>query len=311
MTLIELAVVAALAGIVYFSFRRWIPHYYARRDMVFPEPIAKRTDLLFGYYGVFGEQVAETKGHVNLLWSIQFEGVDKLIQNMRDAMMPTIICVAHQLTERNSRGLCVVRKDGEGRLREFLTRLELEGVLYHVIGLTPGDEPNSQFDSLDEWITARAVMLSVASEFRQLGNLKTVMLLNGAAPMDEWVPHADIVGFDVYNRKSSIFQKASWFPPKKDGEYTRLRKMLRPGQRTFLVPGGATARDVYEQDPTPFINAAHTYPEVMAVVPFLWGSANDKGNVITGIRDNRMREEYVAAGISIVERGGHAKVRVV
>jgi hypothetical protein len=289
-----------LAVLAYYAYTRWIPLYYARRDIAVPEPTLKRPGILFGYYGAFGEQVAETRGHVNLLWSIQFEGLDKLIQNIRDAAMPTIIDVAYQLTERNRNGLSVLRADGEGRLREFLTRLELEGVLHHVVGLTPGDEPNSQFESLLEWTRACDIMRMVAAEFQDLADVKTVMLLNGAAPMEMWVPHADIVGFNCYNRRSSIFRKSSKWPPKWDGEYTKLRKWLRPDQRTFLVPGGAKGANEFEQDPTPFINAAHTYQEVMAVVPFLWGSAVDKGNQITGIRDNAMRDAYVSAGRGLI-----------
>lgn len=300
-TLVFLAFV--LAGLfAFYAYTRWIPLYYARRDIVVPEPAVKRTDVLFGYYGAFNEQVSETRDHVNLFWSLQFEGLDKLVQNIRDAAMPTVLCVGLQLTERNSRGLSVMRADGEGRLREFLARLELEGVLRYVVGLTPGDEPNSQFNSLLDWTKSCDVMRLVAADFPDLADVKTVMLLNGAAPMDIWVPHADIVGFDCYNRRASIFQKASWWPPKWDGEYTRLRKMLRPDQRTFLVPGGAKARDVYEQDPTPFINASHTYPEVWAVVPFLWGSTVDKDNVITGIRDiPAMRDAYTKAGQSLIK----------
>lgn len=289
-----------LAVLAYYAYTRWIPLYYARRDIGVPEPVLKRPGILFGYYGTFGEQVSETRDHISLLWSIQSEGLEKLVQNIRDAALATVIDVGPQLMERNSRGLSVLRTDGEGRLREFLVRLELEGVLHHVIGLTPGDEPNSQFDSLMEWTRACDTMRLVAAEFPDLASVKTVMLLNGAAPMENWAPHADLVGFDCYNRKASIFQDASRWPPKWAGEYIQLRKMLRPDQRTFLVPGGATARDVFEQDPTPFVSAAQTYPEVWAVVPFLWGSVVDKDNRITGIRDNAMRDAYAAAGRSLV-----------
>jgi hypothetical protein len=299
--MIELFAAIVVAALAFFACTRWIPHYYARRDMHVPAPMVKRTDLLVGYYGSLREQVAETRGHVNLFWPFQFEGPDKLIKDIRTAAMPTVLDVAAQMTTRNENGKAVLLPDAEERLREFFVRLKSEVVIHNIIGLTPGDEPNSQFESLDVWVDATVIIRRVAAEFPELINVKVWLLLNGAAPMEEWAPHADVVGFDVYNRKSSIFLERSWFPPKKDGEYTRLSKMLRPGQRTFLVPGGAKARDVYEQDPTPFINAAHTYAEVMAVVPFLWSSAVDKDNVITGIQDlPAMREAYTAAGRAIV-----------
>ena len=299
--ILTLAALLVAAVILFFAYTRWIPLYYARRDIVVHEPALKRSDLKFGYYGSLRDQVAETRDHVNLFWPFQFEGTEKLIADIRAAALPTVLDVGLQLTERNRGGKSVLREHGEARLREFLIRLELEGVLHHVIGLTVGDEPNSQFESLLEWTRANDTLRLVLREFPSLSGVKVVTLLNGAAPMDLWVPHADLVGFDCYSRRASIFQTASWWPPKWDGEYTRLRKMLRPDQRTFLVPGGGKARDVYEQDPTPFINAAHTFPEVWAVVPFLWPSTADGDNHITGIRDiPAMRDAYTAAGRKIV-----------
>ncbi len=37
-----------------------------------PAPAEKRTDLLFGYFGVLGGQVEQTRDHVNLVWLWDF-----------------------------------------------------------------------------------------------------------------------------------------------------------------------------------------------------------------------------------------------
>lgn len=283
--------------LTFYAYTRWIPIYYARRDTEVPAPAAKRTDLLFGYYGALGEQIAETKDHVNLFWSIQFEGIDKLVQNIREAAMPTVIDVSHQMTERDANGKAFVRGDASRRLHELLSRLEAEGVLHHVIGFTPGDEPNSQFRSVLDWSNACSIIRIVCTQFSALADVKIVLLLNGAAPMENWVPHGDWIGFNCYNRKSSIFQQASKWPPKWDGEYTKLRKWLRPDQRTFLVPGGG-----YKHDLTPWINAAHTYPEVAAVVVFAWADfpITDEYPDYQGVRSSSVKDAYIAAGRSIV-----------
>ena len=62
-------VIAAIAVLVLGNYvnKHWRVWYY-RNDPVFPDA-PKRDGLYFGYFGCTKEQVAETKGHVNVLRS--------------------------------------------------------------------------------------------------------------------------------------------------------------------------------------------------------------------------------------------------
>lgn len=298
MTLLIIGLVLMSGFLLFEHIRKRYYRYREGYDVVIDPPDTRRNDLLFSFYGRLDNQREETKDFTNLDYEFMFDGVEGLINNMILAKRPTIIDVAYFLTERNSNKKCVIRSDAEIRLKEFLDRLQKENLLQYVLGVTPGDEPNSQFENIDQWHKCVAVIKSTSYSYPELKNIKIIMLLNGAASNDElkmWCPYADLVGFDLYKKKSAILEPKSW--PNPGGLQVQLESWLREDQKTFLVPGGS-----YEQDPWPFVYYAQRNPKVVAIVAFLWPSTRDGDLALTGIRDiPKIREEYTKAGKYIVD----------
>ena len=70
MTLVHFLIIAALlAGAAAYALAR---RKRKGRDIAIPAPDTLRTDLLYGYYGTHGKQIAETTDHVNLVWLWDF-----------------------------------------------------------------------------------------------------------------------------------------------------------------------------------------------------------------------------------------------
>ena len=61
------AAILLVAGIAYAASKK-----KDGKDYTVPAPATLRTDLLFGYYGTYGNQIAETTDHVNLVWLWDF-----------------------------------------------------------------------------------------------------------------------------------------------------------------------------------------------------------------------------------------------
>lgn len=293
MILLELTIAAVILGLIANHLRKRYYRYREGYDVKINPPKIKRTDLGFGFYARLDNQREETKDFTNIDYEIMFDGVDGLVNNMQLAKRPTIIDVGYFITQRNENKKSILREDAHQRLKEFLDRLSSENLLQYVLGITAGDEPNSQFQNIEEWHKSVAVIKQLSSNYPELSSLKIVMLLNGGASNDElkmWCPHADWVGFDLYKKKSSILEPKRW--PHPGGLQVQLESWLREDQKTFLVPGGS-----YEQDPWPFVYYAQNNPKVVAIIAFLWPSVVDGNNPITGIRDiPHIREEYTKAG---------------
>lgn len=279
--------ILALAAIHYIN-RNWRKWWY-RNDVQFPAPLIKRTDLLFGYFGCQDEQVAETKGSVNLLHEIQFDGPEKCIQNILDAGVPCMLDLTNQLFEQGNNGKTTVRPAAERHLTEFFARLQARGALQFVKYLSPTDEPNNTVADHANLVSAVAAVHLAADKFPELAGYKLVCIY---AADKEFIGQSmfDIVGFDDYDMKSSVLVGK---------KYKALKASLLAHQRTLIIPGGC-----YGQDPTPFVNFAQANQEVAIVMPFLW--FDDKlGDVgTTGIRSQPIRAAYLAAGQSICNTSG-------
>lgn len=279
-------IAALLAGAAAYALTR---HKRKGRDIDIPAPDTLRTDLLYGYYGTYGNQIAETTDHVNLVWLWDF--LDKQQAAEVLAQMPGkfgVLDVAPYLwTPRPQRP----REDAEQAVRECFAYLRGRGVLGQVKMLVPLDEPNigDNRSTLPHLTWAEALMRRVAGEFPELQGVLLGCVYSGWEDM----PHLglwDVVGFDLYNQRSGIFAPG--------GHYARMLKKLRPGQRTMILPGGYSNT---QQDPTPFVNFAHGNPEVLIVLPFLWATVPWADDVDKGIRDiPAMRAAYEAAGRSLV-----------
>ena len=288
MTLIHFLIIAALlAGAAAYAVAR---HKRKGRDIDIPAPDTLRTDLLYGYYGTHGNQIAETTDHVNLVWLWDF--LDKQQAAEVLAQMPGkfgVLDVASYLYHRED-GRLRPRPGADGQLRAAFRHLRDAGVLSQVKMLVPVDEPNLSKTNLTDTLPwAAELMRRVAADFTELEGVLLGCIYLGGKPM----PHLelwDVVGFDLYNQRSGIFAPG--------GHYARMFKKLRPGQRTVILPGGYSN---IQQDPTPFFNFAHGNPEVLIVLPFLWATVPWADDVDKGIRDiPAMRAAYEAAGRSLV-----------
>jgi len=281
-----------LGAVVVIAFLALMTRGSKAGDIVIPEPATLRTDLLFGYYGTHGEQLDETRDHVNLIWLWDFidaRGAADLLQ--RAPGMFGVLDMASYLFERVD-GRLRSRADAEYRVRECFQHLRDAGVLASVRMLVPIDEPNlSRTNLTSELPWAAELMRRVAGEFSELSDVLLGCIYMGGKAM----PHLqlwDVVGFDLYSARSSIFEPG--------GHYERMRAQLRDGQRTMIIPGGYSG---CQQDPVPFVNFAHGNPEVLIVLPFLWATVPWADDVDKGIRDiPAMRAAYTAAGRALTQR---------
>jgi hypothetical protein len=293
MTLFIIGLVLIGGYLLIEHLRKRYYRYREGRDISIDPPKTKRSDLLFGFYGRLDNQREDTKDFTNLDYEFMFDGVEGLVNNMKLAKRPTIIDVGYFLTQRNATHKSIFRQDAAIRLKELLDRLKIENLLQYILGFTPGDEPNSQFENIEHWHQCVKTIKDICVYYPELANLKIVMLLNGAASNEElktWCPHADLVGFDLYKKKSAILEPKRW--PNPGGLQVQLESWLREDQKTFLVPGGS-----YKQNPWPFVYYAQKNPKVAFIVAFLWPSTKDGDLELTGIRDiPEIKEEYIKAG---------------
>lgn len=271
-----------VANYVNKNWRKWL----YRKDVQFPAPTTKRSDLYFGYFGTIYDQVFETKGHVNMLNEVQFEPPEKVAKNILHARVDVMLGLSPQIFDRvDDKSKFTVRPDAEARLFDFFTFLRAQDVLTYVQLMTPIDEPNNTAASLDELTKAVYIIRKVADQFQELLGYKLYCIY---AADKAFIGQAmfDWIGFDDYDMKSHVLVGK---------QYKELKASLRPDQRTIIIPGGA-----YGQDPVPFVNFAQANPEVACVLPFLW--LDDQWGTVgaPGIRSNGLRPAYEAAGLSVV-----------
>lgn len=282
-----LYILLALLSLVVIAYakkhgRKW----WYRNDLTFPQPLVDRSDLLFGYFSCMGEQVAETKGHVNLLMETQFNGPDKCIQNILDAGVACMLDVSYQVFTLPVAGQHrTVRTDAEQRLQDFFTLLLSKGALKYVRFICPADEPNNTVGDVAELTKAVAIIKSVAGLFHDLDGYKLSVIYAADKPFIGQSMF-DLIGFDDYDMKSHVLVGK---------KYKAIKASLLPNQRMLIIPGGA-----YGQEPGPFVAFAQNHPEVAVIMPFLWFD-DPWGNVgAVGIRSNSMKSLYVTAGQMVV-----------
>lgn len=246
----------------------------------------QRAGLLYGYYGCYGKQVEETAGHANLLWVMFWEGVEKAFADIKLANVATVIdldsfVLSAGITPRE------LQPDAEKHLRDLFGQLQAAGLLHLVRYLVPCDEPNLRKDGTIDCIPeVVAIIRRVVADYPELAGVKVGVCYSTFNPMQH-IEIFDIVGFDDYEKKSSIFSPG--------GAYEQMRVQLRPDQRTWIFPGAC-----YGQDPDLFLNYANAHAEVLAIVPFLWSSVPWE-TAFAGIAGQpEMREAYSAVGARIV-----------
>lgn len=242
-----------------------------------------RHDLLMGYFAGISLYVQEQVGHVNLYWAADFG-------------TPTTDGVLEQMaTLTQAKGLSTVISmpfchtpvaQGESEARTWLQRLHNAGLLAGAVAVSWCDEADTvrsgQWSDADATAMTAAVRRGMATfpELTKTAIAGTFACDTGRTP---GMAALDWVGCDHYPSGCGVLTK-----------YVEgLRSLLKPGQRLFLLPGGA---DPWRQDPACFENYANAHQEVVAIVPFIWQTVTDDGVTYTGIRDNPTKPLYVEMG---------------
>ena len=246
----------------------------------------------YGYYLTLGSQLAETQDHVSLLW-------------LDDHRMTPAELAAHTLRGKT----CVLDVAGclfDGmalhpqateRLQALRTYIKLHGMLDAVQVLVPIDEPNLPEHDVQHLIPEATRIMREAWPEAKLG---CIYYNDGRFEHHHLY---DVLGFDDYLGGARILDKTRWrdwvrlwFKPLvRRGSYRRFADLLRPDQRTWLIPGGT-----YGEPPERWVKFARERPEVWAIVPFLWAS-NADGQAMAGIRGLPVRAAYEAAGRALME----------
>lgn len=281
---IFIAIIIAIAVAVYLYKKRPI------KDIDVPVPAVLRTDLLYGYFGTLRNQVDDTIGDVNLLWECMFEGHITATENILKMRLPTILDVQTRVLRKfaESGKNYEYNPDAVENMRALFEWLKKYNALQYIKAVVPIDEPNTNAKSEEDLQKAIDAIRLVAAEYPELADLKLCTVYAAKPTPFTLLDQFDWVGVDDYDSKSQIFV---------NGTYAELRKSLNKDQRTIILPGGA-----FGQDPVPFVNIAHTYPEVIAVVPFVYFGPMVPADTWVGIGDdkNPLKSTYRAVGRALI-----------
>ena len=249
----------------------------------------------FGYYLTLPGQIEETQDHVNLLW-LDTQGRLPQQEMARATTLGKAVVIDMQgcLFGPDK----TILPDATERVQSLRTYIKLHGSLSAVEVLVPCDEPN---------LPERDVQALIPEAVRILRDAWPEALVGCIYYNDGRFQHHhlfDVLGFDDYLGGFGIFQAPRWYERIKlffggfvrRGSYLRFAELLRPDQKTWLIPGGT-----YGERPERWVEFAKTHPEVWAIVPFLAASNVDGSNIPGILSQPEIRAAYVAAGLSLVE----------
>ena len=289
-------IILAVAFIViaYIIYRQKHPVY---TEVTIPIPTTPpRPDLLIGFFGAYGTQAADTVGFINLFWEDHFEGDVKAGNNILTAKCATVLSCGDQVYEKfQTTGRDYrVTANATANLTAYFNYLKSIGALQYVKAVTPFDEPNTNV-AVGELQKGIDLIKSVAANYPELVGLKFACIYAYQPTPYDCIEQFDYVGIDDYSQMSDILV---------DGSYGALKAMLKPGQKTILLPGGC-----FGQDPTPFLNFAEGNPEVAAILCFVWFDAPTPADVNAiaghpwvgiGNPANTYKQAYIDMGKRIV-----------
>lgn len=253
--------------------------------------------IKYGYYLTLGPQLAETQDHVNLLWLDDRRLSPEDLANATMLGKTCVIDVAGCIFDGRT-----IRPDATERLQALRTYIKLHGLLSAVEVLVPCDEPNLPETDVAHLLPAAVRLMRDAWPEARIG---CIYYNDGVFPEHHLF---DVLGFDDYDGGFGIFQPPRWWEHIKlwlgklvrRGSYLRFAELLRPDQRTWLIPGGT-----YGERPGPWLTFAQDRPEVWAIVPFLWASNVDGQHDLVGIRArDDVRESYRLAGLACMNAFG-------
>ena len=248
-----------------------------------------RKDLYYGYYATDQGSVEETKDHINLLWENQFGSIDRVVENIQQTKVFTVLDLNPQLFIKiaDKGKNYAFNPTAEGQLNRLFKYLQDKNVLQYVKAFSPIDEPNTNVATPEDLNKAIDCIAKVAANYSELSGYKLVCIY-AAKPQSYTVSERfDWIGFNDYDNKSQIFV---------NGQYQYLKSILNTNQRTIIMPGGAFGQNI-----TPFINFANGNAEVAAIVPFVWFGPREPRDTWVGIRDRDLRQQYVDAGLLITK----------
>ena len=257
--------------------------------------ISIRPGIKFGYYGSKGNQVSDTKDHINLFWEFQWKPIDQVVKNIRDANMDTVLDLSHQLfAVYNEDYNWRLDAESENRVRALLTTLRNEGVLHLVKILYPLDEPNLKEHRVTKETLRDAVAIcrKMISEFKELAGAKLGVIYYGRGEIFG-TEYFDIIGLDDYRMSAE-----SLFLPDVGVYAKKIMSKLSSNQKVWIVPGGYVHQSVKE-----FVNWAASQDRVYAIIPFMWDCKNHPDSELAntgGIKHNGMADEYRAAGKLVI-----------
>ena len=237
-----------------------------------------RDSIYFTYYGSEQGQVEAVAAHTNMAMVMGWDGLDIAIAEMQQAQ---------------ARGLSVMLElpeayQSEAATRQKFTQLQALDLLRSIKAIYPIDEPDAVGLSAEKIAITNAMIRRVMTDF---GINVPLAVIYSAKFTWPGIASYDWAGFDNYD--ADIFS---------NGDYARLKSMLRADQRILLVPGGA---DRWRQDPQPFINKANADPQVVGIVAFIYrNNADPQRGASLGIKSNGMKGAYCAAGRTAINRPG-------
>lgn len=281
-----IAILAALAILIIILVK--LSKHKPVEDVQIQEALLRK-DLYYGYYATDQGSVEETKDHINLLWENQFGSIDKVVENIQQTKVFTVLDLNPQLFVKiadNGKNYAF-NPSAEGQLNRLFKYLQDKNVLQYVKAFSPIDEPNTNVATPEDLNKAIDCIAKVAANYSELSGYKLVCIY-AAKPQSYTVSERfDWIGFNDYDNKSQIFV---------NGQYQYLKSILNTNQRTIIMPGGAFGQNI-----TPFINFANGNAEVAAIVPFVWFGPREPRDTWVGIRDRDLRQQYVDAGLSITK----------
>lgn len=252
--------------------------------------------MKLGYYLTLPGQIAETQDHVNLLW-LDTHGrlpQDEVV-HATTLGKTVVLDMAGCLFAGNNRLL----PDAAERVAELRERIRLRGNLSAVEVLVPRDEPNLPETDVQALIPEAVRILREAWPEAMIG----CIYYNDGQFRNHHL--FDVLGFDDYLGGAGILERTRWYDYirlwfgklVRRGSYLRFAELLRPDQKTWLIPGGT-----YGERPERWVEFAKTRPEVWAIVPFLWPATADGTKQFLGISGQpEIRAAYTAAGLSLLE----------
>lgn len=281
--ILTIVILVCVLGLVYEILKR-----KKVKDVDIPAAPARK-DLFYGYYATDQNSVEQTKDHINLLWENQFGTTDTVVENIAKTKLFTILDLNPQLFKRiaDSGKNYVYNENAEVLLYTLFKFLQDKNVLQYVKAFSPIDEPNINVATPADLQKAIHAISNVAMNFPELEGYKLVCIYAAKPQSYTLNEQFDWIGFNDYDNKSQIFI---------NGQYQYLKSILREGQRSIIMPGGAFGQNI-----TPFINFANGNAEVAAIVPFVWFGPREPRDTWVGIRDRENRQQYVDAGTKITK----------